>query len=81
VAAFRGRYHTALGAARIFKKVGGFEALVEGVCLAAGLPSVDPKLACRGDVVGYDSINGFAAGVCLGPKAMFTGRREFHLCP
>ena len=69
----RGHYHTALGAARIFRQTGGLEALVDAIAAKAGLPSIDPRLASRGDVVSFDSLRGFAIGVCLGVKAMFAG--------
>ncbi len=65
-APFRGRYSTALGAARALKKYGEgtLEATFDG-----RLSSVAPALARRGDLVLADG----SIGVCVGGEAVFAG--------
>jgi hypothetical protein len=56
---YRGRYKTAIGAARLQKMYGGLSGLVE----KAGLEEIAPLKAQRGDVVLIDTPLGEALGV------------------
>lgn len=54
-ARFRDRYRTAHGAARVLKRAGGLEPLMEQIAAAHGMPEVPPLTAQRGDVVLLDA--------------------------
>ena len=72
LAAFRGRYRSAKGAARALKRIGGVETLEELVVGIFGQP--EPIVAAqRGDVVLLDTERGPALGVCLGARSAFAG--------
>lgn len=72
-AQYRGEYSTALGAARIWSREGGVEALIEKACDAAEFPPVPVLMAQRGDLVLFDTERGPALGICLGAESWFTG--------
>lgn len=57
----RGRYRTELGAARVLKKAGGIEALLD-----AHFSRVPPGMAQRGDVLLFDGEQGPTLGVFFG---------------
>ena len=67
-APFRGRYTTALGAARALRRFagGGLETAAEKITQDNGLEEVPPLMAQRGDFVLIDVAEGPALGVCLG---------------
>ena len=64
----RGRYNSARSAAVVMARVGGL-----GAYLGERLPPVAPKLARRGDVVMFESIEGPALGIALGVYAVGVG--------
>lgn len=73
----RGRYRTALGAARLIKREGGLEAIAE----ARLGERINPRLAQRGDVVLLDGSHGPTLGVCLGVDAAAPGADGLMLVP
>jgi hypothetical protein len=68
--AWRGRYASALGAARVLDEAGGVEALVD----ALGLQRIAPKLAGRGDIVAQETGRGMTLGICLGETTAFAAK-------
>jgi hypothetical protein len=68
--AWRGRYTSALGAARVLDEAGGVEALVD----ALGLQRIGPKLAGRGDIVAQEAGRGMTLGICLGETTAFAAK-------
>lgn len=70
-APFRGRYSTALGAARELRR-NGFEDLPAYLTHVLGAP-VAPGLARRGDAVLFGSADGPALGVVTGSQAAAAG--------
>ena len=72
LAAFRGRYRSANGAARVLRSIGGVKTIEELVTGIFGQPR--PVVAAqRGDVVLIDGDLGPTLGVCLGARAAFSG--------
>lgn len=69
LAAHRGGYKTAVGAARRLAKVGGIEA---GMTALLG-ESIAPAFAQRGDVVCFSSPLGDTAGICMGTHIAAAG--------
>lgn len=69
MAAYRGGYKTAVGAARKLVKAGGMEAAITA---ELGEP-IAPALAQRGDVVCFTSPLGDTCGVCLGSTIAAAG--------
>ena len=67
---WRGRYTSALGAARVLDEAGGVEALVD----ALGLQRIAPKLAGRGDIVAQEAGRGMTLGICLGETTAYTAK-------
>lgn len=69
-AAWRGRYATETGAARVLRRLGndGLESLVRA---ELGAPLASVRLARRGDVVLGGTPE--AVGLCAGPRAVFVG--------
>lgn len=74
-APFRGRYRSAAGAARVFRRFagGGLEAAAEKIAQDNGLEEVPPLMAQRGDFVLLDAAAGPALGVCLGATFIAAG--------
>jgi len=75
---WRGQYHSAFGAARIFKARGGFEEMVATIAGAEGFAEIPVTQAHRGDLmllVGKRPV----AGVCLGVWSAFTGPEQIAL--
>jgi hypothetical protein len=75
-AAWRGKYRDAAGAARLIRRGGGLEALVDRALAAHGWAQIARPMARRGDVVSIAtgrSARGVAAGVCIGADAVFPG--------
>jgi len=70
-ASLRGRYHTALGAARIIKRHGGLLSIADDACALNGWPACPVLMARRGDIVAMDTIHGPALGICDGARAAF----------
>lgn len=68
-AEFRGRYRSALGAARLLKRGGGLWAVLDRQ-LGASVPAA---MAQRGDVVLARFAAGDTAGVCVGGQSAFPG--------
>lgn len=71
VAAFRGRYTTALGAMKVLRS-NGVEDLAGHLGQMLGEP-VPPMLARRGDVVLFEAVSGPALGVVMGSRAAAAG--------
>lgn len=74
-ASFRGRYSTALGAARAirgFTNGGDLEALAAKICEQHNASEVDIKLARRGDVVIVESGDAQKALSIVGPDGSFA---------
>lgn len=69
-AAYRGTYSSLLGAMRHIKAAGG----VRQMPLQAGLTTIAPAMARRGDLVAEVTPLGLALGVCLGRHHTFPGR-------
>lgn len=77
-----GRYKGQLGAARILKRAGGVEGLMEGVAARHGMqewPGV--AYARRGDVCLIKTEGGEALGVCVGQKIAGAGPNGVELVP
>ncbi len=72
---FRGKYHDALGAARLLKKHGGVEAVAEMQCAKYGFTECPVPLARRGDLVLCEATadEGPALGLCDGARSVFPG--------
>ena len=68
---FRGRYRTALGAARMLRRYGAgtIEATFD-----RDLAVIPPAFAQRGDLVLADG----SVGVCIGGEALFVGEQGGH---
>ncbi|MDO8932069.1 MAG: hypothetical protein Q7U97_06730 [Rhodocyclaceae bacterium] len=64
MAELRGRYNSAKSAAVVMARVGGIEAWLD-----ARLPTINPGLAQRGDVVMFAALDGPALGIVLGAQA------------
>lgn len=77
LAAHRGSYKTAAGAARRLAKVGGIEA---GMIALLGEP-IAPALAQRGDVVCFTSPLGDTAGICMGTHIAAAGENGITHTP
>jgi hypothetical protein len=65
---FRGRYSTALGAARLFKPLGGLSTAVSQVMQANGFAEIQPNMAQRGDVALVEFEGRHFVGICVGLK-------------
>lgn len=76
-AEWRGRYRSALGAARIFRPWGGFGEMVAAIAEASGYHGQNVLMAQRGDLMLLPTTaTGLlwpAAGVCLGKVSAFAG--------
>jgi cell wall-associated NlpC family hydrolase len=75
----RGRYTTALGAARVLKPLGGVEQIAEDRCKANGWAEIPLLMAQRGDIAIIDTEHGPAVGVCIGATVLFAGGAERKL--
>jgi len=75
--AWRGSYHSAVGARRLIHKSGGLAEAVSSV-LDEPLP---PTFAQRGDVVLAEYQLGPTLGVCLGALSLFPGIDGAHHLP
>jgi len=64
----RGTYHTATGARRVLRRLGGLDAALTA---RMGAPRGDLNHAMRGDVVVIDTPLGRSAGICLGSESVF----------
>lgn len=75
---WRGRYRTALGGARLMRKL-GWESLEEGARALLGEPLEDVRLAQRGDLV----LGGMpeAFGVVVGAEGAFVGLEGLEFTP
>ena len=82
-APFRGRYKSAVGAARVLKKFsgGGLEATAEKIARDEGHAEVAPLMAQRGDMVLVEAEAGPALGVCLGEAAAVAGQEGMIMVP
>lgn len=74
---FRGaRWHTAIGAARLLKRLGGLEAAID-----AELPRVAVPFAQRGDVVAVQGKRGLLLGVVEGDTIAGPGPAHIMRLP
>ncbi|MEE8534768.1 MAG: hypothetical protein V3S45_01910 [Kiloniellales bacterium] len=82
-APFRGRYKSAVGAARVLKKFagGGLEETAEAIARDHARPEVPPLKAQRGDMVLVETETGPALGVCLGEAAAVAGQEGTVMVP
>lgn len=69
---YRGKYDSALSAARILENEGGVLAVFRKAAEREGMIVVSPSLAQRGDILSRDSENGHLLGVCIGSFGAFV---------
>lgn len=74
----RGRYFSALGAARVLKQYGGVVGLTER---HAGLQRGTLTTAQRGDLLAHQMPGGLALGICLGAVGAYVGRDGIKFAP
>jgi hypothetical protein len=77
----RGRYHSALSAARVMRSHGGVAGIVESIGGRLGLEPVTHARAQRGDLVMQDNGLGNCLGIVLGPIAAFVADRGLLFSP
>lgn len=75
---WRGRYRTALGGARLMRKL-GWDSLEEGARALLGVPLEDVRLAQRGDLVLGGAPEAF--GVVVGAEVAFVGLTGLEVTP
>ena len=77
----RGTYDDARGAARVLKRHGGIEAVVERAWRRLGWSETTLPYARRGDIVSLKTDHGPALGICLGDSATFAGPHGLAFVP
>lgn len=70
---WRGKYSTAMQAARIFKDWGGFEEMIATIAGGEGFDEQPITMARRGDLVLLQQGKRPVAGICLGVFSAFAG--------
>ena len=78
---FRGKYATALGAARFLKANGGVRGIMREIGEPLGMVRVDATKVQRGDLVIADTGNGESIGICAGSHATFVGKDGLLFAP
>lgn len=77
----RGRYGSALGAARILSRCGGVRGLIKTRGEQIGIKSVPSRAIQRGDLVVADMGRGESIGISLGNVAAFVSRDGLIFAP
>lgn len=77
----RGKYDSALSAARVLGEFGGVQGVAESKCIEHGFPVVNINFSQRGDIVTNLGWTGESLGVCIGAKSAFTGKDGLELYP
>lgn len=72
---YRGKYHSALSAARILQNEGGVLGVFRKAAERERMIVVTPSHAQRGDIVARDSEDGPLLGVCIGALGAFVTER------
>lgn len=72
-AGIRGKYCTALGAARILKNHGGVRGIMHNIAEPLGIHRIAGGLDQRGDLAVAETGNGESIGICIGAHAAFVG--------
>ena len=80
-AELRGKYSTALGAARILKQHGGVRGIMRNIAEPLGIKRIDGGLDQRGDLAIADTGNGESIGICIGSHAAFVGASGLLFAP
>jgi hypothetical protein len=80
-AELRGKYSSALSAARILEKHGGVRGIIRTFGEPVGLQRIDGKFDQRGDLVVADTGNGESIGISIGTHAAFVGARGILFAP
>jgi len=76
---WRGKYHSAFGAARVFKDWGGIEEMVATIAGAEGYEEEPVKLAQRGDLMLHHQRRWPAGGICMGVWSAFAGADQITM--
>lgn len=77
----RGKYSTALGAARILRDLGGVRGVIQSLGEPMGLERLKSVQDQRGDLVVADTGNGESIGICIGAHAAFVGASGLLFAP
>lgn len=77
----RGKYSTALGAARILKEMGGVRGIIRSLAEPLGVTRIEGAKDQRGDLVVADTGNGESIGICIGSHAAFVGASGLLFAP
>lgn len=77
----RGKYSTALGAARLLATHGGVRGIIRKFGEPLGLTPIDGKFDQRGDLVIADTGKGESIGVSIGTHAAFVGANGLLFAP
>jgi hypothetical protein len=77
----RGKYSTALGAARILRELGGVRGVIQRMGEPLGLQRIKSVQDQRGDLVVADTGNGESIGICIGAHAAFVGEKGLLFAP
>lgn len=80
-AELRGKYSSALSAARILQKHGGVRGIIRTFGEPIGLHPIDGKFDQRGDLVVAETGNGESIGISIGTHAAFVGARGLLFAP
>ena len=78
---FRGKYSTALGAARFLKANGGVRGIIKSVGEPLGMTAVDGARCQRGDLVIAETGSGEGIGICIGSHAAFVSKDGLRFIP
>lgn len=76
---WKGRYHSPLSAARIFKNWGGFEEMIATIAGGEGFEEEPVTMARRGDLVLLHQRRWPNSGICLGVWSAFAGPEHITL--
>lgn len=77
----RGKYASALGAARVLKTKGGVRGIMRSIAEPLGMSRTDGNQCQRGDLVIADTGNGESIGICIGSHAAFVGSDGLLFAP
>lgn len=81
MAPWRGRYSTALGAARIFKQHGGMLAMAETIFPQHGVSEIPVRQAMRGDIAIFVQPEGPTMAVVNGALSLVHGKDGLKQLP
>jgi hypothetical protein len=77
----RGKYDSALSAARVLEPLGGVAGVAKARCWDHGFFEGPVMLAQRGDIVLMVTDQGPTLGVCVGSRSAFTGAAGIEMYP